>query len=359
MEMDIQKLRHKLDQADMWSAIKGCPDQFTHILATYAGWIPREPIEEPRQVLFLGMGGSAIGGDMIRIWADRFASVPMVVVRQYTVPSWVDAGTLVIASSYSGDTEETLAATQQAAGQGGRVVAIASGGQLARLSQTSGWDFVEIPGGFQPRAAIGYSVAATAIVLTALNVLPSDVLEELAEGAQRMRHEGAQWADADRRGNEPLELAQLLVQRLPIIYGMTGSTEALAVRLRGQLAENSKLLASHHLLPEQNHNEIVGLAERIKDIGDPIVVWLKDQEDHGRIKLRQDLSGRLAGTQEPTTVSHPLEYTLSGEGESLIQRNLSLLHRIDWVSYYAALLRGYDPSAIEILTKLKSEMKAS
>ncbi|UCH09718.1 MAG: bifunctional phosphoglucose/phosphomannose isomerase [Fidelibacterota bacterium] len=357
--MDIQKLRDELDQADMWSAIRGCPDQFTHILTTYGDWKPREPITEPRQVLFLGMGGSAIGGDMVRVWVDRLAAVPMTVVRQYTVPSWVDRETLVVVSSYSGDTEETLSAVQQAAGQGGRVVAIASGGQLAQLSRKSGWDFIEIPVGFQPRAAIGYSVAATAIVLTAFQVLPLDIVGELEEGARVMELEGRQWADPDASENEPLELAQQLVTRLPIIYGVTGTTEALAVRFRGQLAENSKLLASHHLLPEQNHNEIVGLAERLKEIGDPMVVWLLDREDHERIKLRQELSARLAGTKEPLVASQPLEYALSGAGESLIQRNLSLLHRIDWVSYYVALLRGHDPSAIAILTKLKSEMSRS
>ena len=355
--MDIRTRIERLDPSGMGAAIKGCPQQITNILDTYTGWSPRKSVDTPQQILYLGMGGSAIGGDLVRIWTERLSSVPMAVVRGYTVPRWVGAGTLVLASSYSGDTEETLSATKQAAAQGGRIVVVASGGQLARLCQAEGWDFVQIPGGLQPRAAIGYSLAAVALVLVGFRVLPQSVLDELAAGARLMTAEGERWGDPDQSENEPLEAARLIGKRLPVIYGAVGTTEALALRLRGQLAENSKLLASHHILPEQNHNEIVGLAERIKDPGDALVIWLTDSDDHPRVKLRQDLSARLMGTKVRPQPSPPMECTLAGSGESLIQRNLTLLHKIDWLSYYAALLRDYDPSAIEILTRLKKEMK--
>jgi len=355
--MEMKKQIESLDISDMWSAIKGCPGQITHILDTYAGWAPRQAVEAPRQVLYLGMGGSAIGGDLVRVWTERLSRVPMAVVRGYTVPCWTGAGTLVLASSYSGDTEETLAATRQAAEQGGRVVAVASGGQLSQLCETEGWDFVRIPGGLQPRAAIGYSLAAVALVLVAFQVLPPSVLDELSAGARLMAAEGEYWGDPDRSENEPLAAAGLIGKRLPVVYGAMGTTEALALRLRCQLAENSKLFASHHVLPEQNHNEIVGLAERIKDTGDALVIWLTDADDHPRVKLRQELAARLMGTKGQPQSSPPMECTLAGSGESLIQRNFSLLHKIDWLSYYAALLRDRDPSAIEILTRLKNEMK--
>jgi len=343
----------RLDPSGMGEAIKGCPQQITHILDTYTGWAPRKFVDTPQQILYLGMGGSAIGGDLVRVWTERLSTVPMVVVRGYTVPRWVGAGTLVLASSYSGDTEETLAATRQAAEQGGRVVAVASGGQLSRLCQAEGWDFVQIPGGLQPRAAIGYSLAAVALILVGFQVLPPSVLDELSTGARLMAAEGEHWGDPDRSENEPLDAAGLIGKRLPVIYGAMGTTEALALRLRCQLAENSKLFASHHILPEQNHNEIVGLAERIKDPGDALVIWLTDADDH----LRQDLSARLMGTKVQPQSLPPVECTLAGSGESLIQRNLTLLHKIDWLSYYAALLHDCDPSAIEILTRLKKEMK--
>ena len=347
----------QLDQADMRSAILSCPEQITHILDTYHDWKPRKPIEQHRQVVFAGMGGSAIGGDMVRIWIERYGTVPMVVLRGYEVPHWVGAETLVLASSYSGNTEETLAAVKQANHQGAKIVTIASGGQLAQLSQTSNWDYLNIPGGLQPRAAIGYSLAAVAVVLKGFEVLPEQLLEPLAAGAHQISSEGKIWQDLKHRDNLPLRVAHLLIDRLPIIYGAIGTTEALAVRFRGQLAENGKVFASHHVLPEQNHNEIVGLTERIKHRGDPVIIWLSDDDDHSRIELRRRVGGELMGITGTSKGSPLMAYTLSGKGETLIQRNISLLHVIDWISYYVAILGGYDPSAIEILTKLKNEMQ--
>lgn len=346
----------RLDRGDMGSAIKGCPRQITQILETFVDWSPSQPVEAPRQVLFLGMGGSAIGGDLVRIWTEQFSPVPMVVVRGYRVPKWVDAHTLVLASSYSGDTEETLAATHEAAEKGGRVAVIASGGQLIKLAQAAGWDLLPIPGGLQPRAAIGYSVAAISRVLVAFGLLPPAVLDDLASGAALMLADGAQFSEVDQTENKALEVARLIQGRLPIIYGATGTTETLALRFRGQLAENSKLFSSHNLLPEQNHNEIVGLAERIKGQGDVLVLWLEDEMDHPRVALRRELAGRLMGTRDVLPAGKPLEVTLAGKGRSLPERNLTLLHLIDWISYYAALLGDHDPSSIEILTDIKREM---
>lgn len=346
----------RLDKGDMGSAIKGCPRQITHILETFVDWSPSQPVEAPRQVLFLGMGGSAIGGDMVRVWTEQFSPVPIVVVRGYRVPNWVDARTLVLASSYSGNTEETLAATNEAAEKGARVAVIASGGQLVELAHAAGWDLMSIPGGLQPRAAIGYSVAAISRVLVAFGLLPSAVLDDLTSGAASMLADGAQLSDVDQNENKALEVARLIQGRLPIIYGATGTTETLALRLRGQLAENGKLFSSHNLLPEQNHNEIVGLAERIKGQGDVLVLWLEDELDHPRVALRRNLAGRLMGTRAVSPTGRPAEVTLTGRGRSLLERNLTLLHLIDWISYYVALLGDHDPSSIDILTEIKREM---
>ena len=166
-----------------------------------------------------------------------------------------------------------------------------------------------------------------------------------------MEEEGQVWGDPRQEENHVVELAEALSEQLPVIYGAAGTTEALAIRLRGQLAENSKIFASHHILPEQNHNEIVGLAERLKHTGDPLVIWLLDDEDHPRIGLRKELAGQLTGTYPAR------EYVMTGSGPSLIQRNLSLLHQLDWLSFYAAILGGNDPSQIDILTRLKELMQ--
>jgi glucose/mannose-6-phosphate isomerase len=349
MSIDAEIKRY--DKADMRSAIVGCPQQFNHILATYADWEPTGAAGTIRKVLFLGMGGSAIGGEMVRIWIERNSRIPMTVVRSYEIPKWVDDETLVIASSYSGNTEETLSAVRGAAATGAHISVITSGGELAKLANESGWEQVDIPSGLQPRAAIGYSVASVAVVLVAFGILPSSVLDELSAGAKRMETEGRLWGDPQQDDNHVYDLAGTLITQLPMIYGVAGTTEALAIRLRGQLAENSKILSSHHILPEQNHNEIVGLAERIKHTGDPLVIWLADKEDHARVELRRKLAGELTGTYPAR------EHVMSGNGDSLIQRNMSLLHQLDWLSFYAAILGGNDPSQIEILMQLKEKMQ--
>ncbi|MEE9465859.1 MAG: SIS domain-containing protein, partial [Candidatus Neomarinimicrobiota bacterium] len=145
----------------------------------------------------------------------------------------------------------------------------------------------------------------------------------------------------------------------PVIYGSVGTTEILAVRLRGQLAENGKLFATHNLLPELNHNEIVGLKERLQAQGDELIVWLADREDHPRVGLRRRLTGELLETMGAGPGSATRELVLEGRGDTLIERNLTLLHQVDWISYYVALLGGYDPSEIDVLTKLKQKMSQS
>ncbi|MEE9163033.1 MAG: bifunctional phosphoglucose/phosphomannose isomerase [Candidatus Neomarinimicrobiota bacterium] len=353
---DIHDQIAALDRQGMGAAIKDCPRQIDHILETYAQWPPSGPAPPPEQVLFLGMGGSAIGGDMVRVWVERLADTPMTVVRGYDVPGWTGPGTLVIGSSYSGETEETLSAVRQAARRGSRIVVVASGGELLSLAETEGWGVLPLSEGLQPRAAIGYSLAAVTRVLVAHEVLPLAALDELAAGSRLMAEEGRHWSDPDEERNEPRRVAELIGDRLPVIYGCVGTTEALAVRLRSQLAENSEMLASHHLLPEQNHNEIVGLAERVKERGDLLVIWLSDADDHPRMKQRRTLASRLVGAPLGADAVRPWEVTLAGRGESLIQRNLSLLHQIDWLSYYAALAHGRNPSAIDILTELKKQL---
>ncbi|MFC1619083.1 bifunctional phosphoglucose/phosphomannose isomerase [Candidatus Neomarinimicrobiota bacterium] len=349
MSIDAEIKRY--DKSDMRSAIEGCPQQFNHILAKYAAWEPTGAAGSIRKVLFLGMGGSAIGGDMVRIWVERNSQIPMTVIRSYEIPKWVDDETLVIASSYSGNTEETLSAVSEAAATGAHISVITSGGELANLARESGWEHIEMPGGLQPRAAIGYSVASVAVVLAAFGILSSSILDEISAGAKRMEAEGRLWGDPQQDDNHLYNLAGTLMEQLPVIYGVAGTTEALAIRLRGQLAENSKIMSSHHILPEQNHNEIVGLAERIKHTGDPLVIWLADKEDHPRVGLRRKLAGELTGTYPSR------ETVMSGNGDSLIQRNLSLLHQLDWLSFYAAILGGNDPSQIEILMQLKEKMQ--
>lgn len=347
----------KLDPSGMGEAIRNCHGQILESLAE-GEWVPANP-RSFNKVLYLGMGGSAIGGEMVRVWSEKMTSIPMTVVRDYRAPRWVDDQTLVIASSYSGETEETLSATADAASKGAQIAVLASGGRLSEMANSNGWSLLTIPGGFQPRAAIGYGLTAICRVLVAYQMFPGSILEDLSQGAELMGREALRWADAESDGNLALQTAELLADGLPIIYGVAGTTEALAVRFRGQLAENSNIFASHHLLPELNHNEIVGLNDRLASDGHAIVIWLTDKEDHERVTLRQELTAELTGLRSDSgAASSPRDVTLSGKGPTLVQRNLTLLNLLDWVSYYAALIRGVDPTAIEVLLRLKKRLSS-
>lgn len=351
----VRELIDRHDPGKVGDAINGYPDQIQHILDIYSSWHPKNAIN-PSKILFLGMGGSAIGGDMVRLWVEGFTSTPMTVNRGYNIPGWVDKDTLVIASSYSGNTEETLEAANKSMEVGATVMVIASGGKLALLATTNGWDNVSIPGGLQPRCAIGYSIAAVACVLVGYDILPAAILAELAAGAVRMRTENEIYANPGHVSNRALSVAKSLIGKLPIIYGAMGTTEQLAVRFRGQLAENGKIFSSHHILPELNHNEIVGLAERIKSNADVVVIWLADQADHERIKLRRQLTGQLLGMGDREIDSNQQGIVLEGHGESLVERNVSLLNLTDWISFYIAIVGEKDPSEIDILLAIKGSL---
>ena len=333
----------------MGAAIANCHVQIHETLAL-PEWDPQQ-LRPFTRVLYLGMGGSAIGGDMVRLWSERLCQLPMTVSRDYRIPGWVDGQTLVLVASYSGNTEETLSAAAMAGERGAQLVALTSGGELAQLAQTNSWPVHEIPSGYQPRAAIGYSLAAICRVLVAAGMLPRQLLDDLEDAATLMGTESVRHADPASGHNRPLEVARLLAGKLPIIYGVSGSTEGLAVRFRGQLAENSNVLAVHHLLPEMNHNEIVGLADRLASDPGAVVIWLTDEGDHERIALRQKLTAELCGIR-----GSDREIILSGTGPTLVHRNLTLLNLTDWISYYLALERRIDPTAIEILLQLKSRL---
>lgn len=344
----------KLDPGGMGQAIRTCHEQILAALAEPA-WKPAvvRPFDK---ILYLGMGGSAIGGDMVRVWSERTSAVPLTVQRDYGIPGWVDGKTLVLASSYAGNTEETLSAAGMAAAAGAQLVAITSGGELARQARAEDWQLLQIPGGFQPRAAIGYSLAAICRVLVAYQVLPQSLVGELGQAAKLMGSEAARWT-ADGSANLALATAELIADRQVVIYGTTGTTEALAVRMRGQLAENGNLFAGHHLLPELNHNEIVGLKDRLASDDSLVVVWLADAEDHPRVALRRQLTAELTGLRKAgETVPGPHEVVLSGAGKTLLERNMTLLNLVDWISLYTALLRGQDPTAIDVLLALKERL---
>lgn len=303
----------------------------------------------PRAVLMLGMGGSAVAGDIVQALCHERAAFAVQVSRGYTIPSWVGPDTLVIASSYSGGTEETLAGFDAARKRGARLLVVTSGGVLGERAQRDGLSWIRVPPGFPPRAALAYLLIPVLLVLDQ----PGAVFGGPEARAEAVRVLGTLGAELEpevpARVNPAKEIARWLVGRLPVIYG-TDVTAPVANRWRTQLEENAKVLALSGVLPEINHNAIE--AWGAGPTGDWAVVLLRDPTEHPRVARRARLTRPITETRVPTR-----EVWARGRGS--LARMLSLVLLGDWTSYYLAVLRGVDPWAVETLEAFKRQMASA
>jgi glucose/mannose-6-phosphate isomerase len=299
-------------------------------------------------VVVCGMGGSAIGGDLLRALAEPTAPVPVQVVRGYALPGWVDERTLVVASSYSGGTEETLAAFEEAGERRAVRVVVASGGELMARAEGEWLPRVVIPGGLQPRAALGYSLGVLLRLGRALGLLPlpEEAFEDAAAGADRRAQ-----AYAHGEGHDARDLAEKLHGCLPVVYSGVGLMEAVNLRWRTQLHENAKVLAYGNVVPELNHNEIVGMEATPEAVLRRVaVVVLRDADDHLQVRRRFAVTRRIV---EPRVA---LWHEVESEGVSRLGRMLSLVQLGDWVSYWLAVRQGVDPTPVESIQRLKATL---
>ncbi|MCS7081884.1 MAG: bifunctional phosphoglucose/phosphomannose isomerase [Bacteroidetes bacterium] len=338
-----------VDQHNMHGILCRFPEDWSeaHALATeaLADWLPSRPVH---QVLVAGMGGSAIGGDLLRAYLRDRAPAPILVCRHYSVPTFVGPHTLVLVCSYSGQTEETLSAYEQAVAQGAQVLVVSSGGRAAELAARYGHRLVRIPPGRPPRTALAYLFAPLLHAAWRAG-LCADPHTEIAETAQLLEAHLARYAHASEH-NPAVRLAQALFGKLPILYAGHGPMEAVALRWRGQLAENAKVLAYGHVLPEMNHNEIVGWQNLPELLRQMAVVFLHDPEDHPRVRQRMRITRRLI---QPHAAS---VHDLYAEGQGRLARMLGLIYLGDWTSYYLALLYEVDPTPVAKIDLLKAEL---
>jgi len=338
------------DPSGMHKNIEGLPEQIED--ADRIGRTTRLTVsgEGVTSVVILGMGGSAIGGEIVSsCLADRLA-VPALVVRDYTLPGFVGRDTLALASSYSGNTEETLSAYRAATERGARVVCSTTGGELARLAGENDHDLFVIPPGLPPRAAIGYGVILPLLLLSRLGLAP-DPGREVADAVRGIRSAIAALGPASPPGANPAkELALWLEGRIPVIYGAAPRTSVIASRWCGQLSENAKLVAHRHELPEMNHNEIVGWSGALPLDGRARVVFLRDEEDHPRV------SKRFGITREAIARAGAGVRDVASSGDGRLARLFSLIVLGDLVSLYLAALAGVDPTPVASIDKLKKAL---
>lgn len=349
IDLDRPDTFRQLDRSDMLAQIMEMDRQADDAWAIASGLEAPDEYRQAGGIVVLGMGGSAIGGDLARSLALRHLSVPLVISRDYDLPAFAGQDTLVIASSYSGGTEETLSATEQALAAGSRVMALATGGRLADLARQRGFPLLTFDYPTQPRAALGYSLFLMLGVLVRLSYLSAeDVnLEEAASVIRSRRSEIG--PEAPTAQNRAKELAAKLHGSLPIVYG-GGLLAEVARRWKGQFNENSKNWAFFEQFPELNHNAVMGYqfpADLAKKL---FVIFLTSSRNHPRIQAREEITAQILGLRGVRST------IVAGLGESDLAQMASVIQFGDFVTYYLALLNGIDPSGIEAIDSLKAEL---
>jgi glucose/mannose-6-phosphate isomerase len=291
------------------------------------------------------MGGSGIAGDYGAALAGPTEGRVAVHKGYGPLPGWVvRSRPTVVAASYSGNTEETLDLVAAAAGAGLPVVTITTGGRLAELTAEHGWPTITVPSGMQPRAAVGYMAGAVTRLLSALGILPNQTgpLDEAADLADAATAEGSETWDLS------LRVAKGLVGRIAIVYGGGPISSTAAQRWKTQINENAKMPAWWSVLPELDHNEIVGWETLPGTTRDLVgVIALTDVADHPRVGNRIEHTAALTGPAVPWLAE------VAAIGESEMARLISLTVSGDLVSYLLAMEAGVDPVPVETIEKLK------
>jgi glucose/mannose-6-phosphate isomerase len=350
-QLDTQDSWSALDPSDMYGKILRFPDQVTQAIeigrTCNLGKLSGDGI---RQIVVSGLGGSAIGGDLVRSYLSDQLTLPMLVVRDYALPKFVGPSTLVLASSYSGTTEETLSAYDQAHRAGCRMLAFTTGGTLAEKAQADGHPVVTLPGGLMPRAALAFSFFPILLCLSRLG-LAAEPGAELEETAALLAQKASLYSRSTNTDRNPAKQTATAWQgRVPLIYGAHVRFDAVALRIKCQIAENAKQLAFANVFPEFNHNELVGFGKTQHLAGLLSVCILRDRGDHRRIGIRMAIVRKMiADLGVPAVDVH-------SSGTSALARMFSLVQWGDFVSYYLAVLNGVDPTPIAAIDHLKREL---
>jgi len=296
-------------------------------------------------IAYCGMGSSAIGGEVLAALAAPRLRLPVAIVRTSELPEWVGPHTLVVASSYSGTTGETVALFEEAVERGCRVVVVTSGGELARRAEELELGRVVVPGGSMPRAAFGYMTLGALGALETMGVLPSlatDVDEAVLELEDLIGLEGP---DVPAAKNPSKRLALAIGERVPVVWGADGIAAAAAERWKTQFNENAKVPAFAASMPELDHNEVVGWSQGAGD-GFAVVALRHEGES-------ADVAARFGPSIEIARASGALTQEVWAHGRSALARLLSLVQAGDLVATYLGIARGVDPSPIEAIVRLK------
>lgn len=303
-----------------------------------------------KNIVILGMGGSAIGGDLLSDYLADELAIPIVVIRGYDIPKFVDEDSLVFTVSYSGNTEETLSALKRCLKAKARVIALTSGGKLAVLARENNFPVIKVPAGIQPRAAISYLFFPVLKALERLGLI-KERNGEIEETHKILRELSREYgAKSPSENNLAKKVALSLYHYLPLIYGSEGLLGAVAMRWKTQINENSKWPCFWNVFPELDHNEIVGY-EIENNINRQIkIVYLQDKEGLLRVEQRRGITRKIIEDKVAEFIVCPTR------GKGKMARIFSLIFLGDLASYYLAILNQVDPSPVVCIEDLKKEL---
>tara|TARA_B110000037_G_scaffold222801_1_gene299669 strand:- start:4592 stop:5581 length:990 start_codon:yes stop_codon:yes gene_type:complete len=291
-------------------------------------------------IIICGLGGSGIGATLVKKLLEPIVNLPIEVVKSYKLPAYASEGSLVLISSYSGNTEETLASMREAIKRKCKIVAITAGGEISKICKAQAIDLIKIPAGNPPRTSLGYSLTQLLYTLQAFSIIDNSFESELIATAKLLTTE------KENIKKEAKELANKLIGKTPILYS-SASFEAVAIRFRQQINENSKMLCWHHVIPEMNHNELVGW--RIANDNQAVII-LRNKSDLARIQERMELNKQIIAKCTKNI------YELWSKGNSDLEKSLYLIHLGDWLSLYLSYLREVDTTEVKVIEFLKGEL---
>ena len=296
--------------------------------------------KEIRNVLICGLGGSGIGGTIVSDIISPKVDIPITATKDYSIPNFVNEHTLVIANSYSGNTEETLYALEKCQAKGAEIAVITSGGKLKAIAEENKYNKIIIPGNQPPRAMFGYAFTELFFMLNHYGIIDDSFKSDFTKAIELLDTEKSDIQE------QAMSLAKKMYKQTPVIYVANGF-EGVAVRFRQQINENSKMLCWHHVVPEMNHNELLGWRTNVNDLA---VVYFRNKSDYDRNQIRMDINKKVIS-----------EYTdniseIWSKGDSLIENSLYHISLGDWVSWYLSEMNNVDAIEIDVIDFLKGEL---
>jgi len=350
ISLDDKENALKIDQQNMLACIEEIPEQLKDCWQEVKKLIIPAHYLSIKNIIVLGMGGSAIGGELVKGLISRELKIPFYNIRDYTLPNFVDSKSLVIASSYSGNTEETLEALSQAISKGAKIIGITTGGKVEAMSLANNFPILKIKYKSLPRAAIGYSIISILGILAKLSIVDfkdedvSIAISEMLELKSKID------INVSENKNQAKDLAKKIQNLIPMVVA-GGSLIPVARRFKGQINENSKQMAFYDEFPELNHNTVMGF-DFPKEIRNMLfVLMLQSEYDHPRVKLREQIIIEILGKKK--IKYDAIMFTPS---QSPFSEMMKMIMFGDYLSYYLAILNNVNPTIIEMIDFLKEKL---